>query len=69
MGVLVGVYDLRIADAHLPSTDKITESMKLVSVNYEEMKFNSGKKLIENINTSLAQIKESFDKGDFTKVI
>lgn len=68
MGVLVGVYELRIADAHLPSTDKITESMQLVGVDYEEMKLNSGKKLIENINSSLTQIKEAFDKGDFTKV-
>jgi hypothetical protein len=68
MGVLVGIYELRLADAHLPSTDTITDSMKLVGVNYEDMKLNSGKKLIENVNTSLAQIKEAFDKGNFTKV-
>ncbi len=68
MGVLVGVYDLRIADAHLPSTDKITESMELVGINYEDLKLNSGKRLIENINRSLAQIREAFDKGDFAKV-
>jgi hypothetical protein len=68
VGVLVGVYELRLADAHLPSTDKIMESMKLVGVDYEDLKFNSGKRLIENVNTSLIQIKEAFDKGDFTKV-
>jgi hypothetical protein len=67
-GVLVGVYELRLADAHLPSTDKITDAMKLVGVDYEELRFNSGKRLIENINVSLAHIKEAFDKGDFTKV-
>jgi hypothetical protein len=68
MGVLVGVYDLRIADAHLPSTDKITESMKLVGIDYEEMKLNSGKQLIENTNVSLARIKEAFEEGDFSKI-
>jgi hypothetical protein len=66
--LLVGAYELRLADAHLPSTDKITDAMKLVGIDYEEMKFSSGKKLIENINVSLAQINEAFDKGDFTKV-
>jgi hypothetical protein len=68
MGVLVGVYDLRLADAHLPSTDKVTDAMKLVGVDYEKAKLYSGKQLIENINVSLAQIKEAFDKGDFSKV-
>jgi hypothetical protein len=68
MGVLVGVYDLRLADAHLPSTDKIAESMKLVGIDYEEMKLTSGKKLLENINISLAHIKEAFENGDFKKI-
>jgi hypothetical protein len=68
MKVPAGVYDLRIADAHLSSTDSIQGSMKLVGVDYEETKLHSGKKLIENINGSLAQIREVFDNGDLTKL-
>jgi hypothetical protein len=68
MTVLAGVYDLRTADAHLPSTDSIQSSMKLVGVDYEETKLNSGKKLIENINDSLAAIREIFDRGDLTRL-
>ena len=65
---LAGVYDLRLADAHLPSNDKITDSMKLVRVDFEQLKLNSGKRLIENINESLIQIRDAFAQGDLTKL-
>jgi hypothetical protein len=65
---LVGVYELRIADAHLPSTTMIEESMKLVGVDYDEARLNSGKKLIENVNSSLVQIREALQNGDFSKI-
>lgn len=68
LAVLAGIYELRIADAHLPSTDNIRDSMKLVGVEYEELKLNSGKKLIENVNRSLIQVKTAFENGDFRKV-
>lgn len=68
MGVLVGVYELRLADAHLPSTDNIKDAMTLVGIDYEALRLLSGKKLIQNVNDSLAQIEEAFDKGDFTKL-
>lgn len=68
MGVLVGVYELRLADAHLPSTDNIKDAMALVGIDYEALRLHSGKKLIQNVNASLVQIKEALDKGDFTKL-
>jgi len=68
MKVPAGIYDLRIADAHLPSTDSVEKAMKLVDVDYEENKLNSGKKVIENINDSLVQIEEVFDNGDLTRL-
>lgn len=67
MGVLVGVYDLRITDAHLPSKEKTEDAMKLVGVNYDEMQLNAGKELIKNVNSSLLQIKEAFENGDFRR--
>ena len=67
-GVLVGVYDLRMADAHLPSDSKIADSMRLAGINYDEMRLHSGKRLIENVNHSLAQIKVALKEGDFDKL-
>ena len=54
---------MRIADAHLASKEGIIDSMKLVGVNYEEMKLNS-KRLIENANLP-EEIKDAFNAGDF----
>lgn len=68
MGVLAGVYDLRLADAHLPSDEKTEVAMKLVAVDFTTMKLNSGKELIKNINASLTKIKEAFENGDFSKI-
>jgi hypothetical protein len=67
-GALVGVYELRLADAHLPSTFNIKDAMALVDIDYEALRLHSGKRLIQNVNASLVQIKEAFDKGDFTKL-
>jgi hypothetical protein len=68
MGVLVGVYDLRLTDAHLPSEEKTRDAMILVEVDYSEMGLNAGKQLIKNVNNSLIQIGNAFYKGDFTKL-
>jgi hypothetical protein len=67
-GVLVGVYELRLADAHLPSTDQIRDALQLVGIDYEEMKVHAGKQLLEKINDSLVQIKEALENGDFSKI-
>lgn len=68
MGVLVGVYDLRLTDAHLPSKGKTQDAMKLVEIDYDEMGFNSGEELIKNVNNSLIEIGRAFYNGDFTKL-
>jgi len=67
-GVLAGVYDLRIADAHLPSDSRIADSMELVGVDYSEMKMLSGKQLIRNVASALAHIAYAFAIGDWAKV-
>lgn len=68
MGVLVGVYDLRLTDAHLPSKEKTEDAMKLIGIDYDEVGFNSGKELIKNVNNSLIEIGRAFYNGDFTKL-
>ena len=68
MGALFGVYDLRLTDAHLPSKEKTEDAMKRVGVDYDEMGFNSGKELINNVNNSLIEIGRAFYNGDFTKI-
>ncbi len=68
MGVLVGVYDLRLTDAHLPSAEKTKVAMTLVGVDYDKEGLNSGKELIKNINYSLAAIGHAFYHGDFSKL-
>jgi len=66
-GVLVGVYELRLADAHLPSGD-IEDSMRLVGVDYDVEKFGAGKRLLQNINNALDAIKDALENGDVTKL-
>ena len=68
MSVLVGVYDLRLTDAHLPSKEKTEDAMKLVGVDYAQIGLNSGKELIKNVNNSLIEIGRAFYNGDFTKI-
>lgn len=68
MGALAGVYDLRIADAHLPSNASINDSLKLVGVDYEQLKFKAGFVLLQNVNISLEQIKSAFEQGDMSKL-
>jgi hypothetical protein len=66
--ILAGVYDLRIADAHLPSDSKIAESMSLVGVDYSEMNVLSGKRLIRNVSGALAHIAYAFATGDWARI-
>jgi len=68
LGVLVGIYELRLADAHLPSTSDVEEAMALVGVDYEDIRLNAGKHLLQNINTTLVQIKAAIEHGDLTKL-
>ncbi len=68
MGVLVGVYDLRLTDAHLPSAEKTNGAMTLVGVDYDKEGLNSGKELIKHINYSLIAIGHAFYYGDFSKL-
>lgn len=68
MGILVGVYDLRLTDAHLPSKEKTEDALKLVGIDYDELKLNSGKELIRNVNNSLIEIGRAFYNGDFSKL-
>jgi hypothetical protein len=66
--VLAGVYDLRLADAHLPSNDDIEHAMGLVGIDYDQLRLNAGKQLIENVNVALANIVSALLNGDYTKL-
>jgi hypothetical protein len=68
LGVLVGVYELRLADAHLPSSIDIKDAMGLVGIDYDDLKFNAGKRLLDNVNAALVQIKDALENGDFSKL-
>ena len=68
LGILVGVYDLRHADAHLPSSSKIKDAMVLARIDYDELRFNAGKRLLQNINATLIQIKDALETSDLTKL-
>jgi len=68
LSVLVGVYELRVADAHLPSTSGIKDAMALVGVDYDDLKLNAGRRLLQDINTTLIQIKEAFENGDLRRL-
>jgi len=68
MGALVGVYELRLADAHLPSSTDIEDAMRLVAVDYDVDKLSAGKRLLQNLNNALADIKNALESGDVTKL-
>ena len=57
MSVLFGVYDLRIADAHLPS-DRLREAYALAGVSLEESPLDRAAHLIHNVTQALYRIAE-----------
>jgi len=67
MGVFVGVYELRLADAHLPSSTDIEDAMALVGVDYDVEELGAGKLLLQNLNNALADLKNALETGDVTK--
>ncbi len=66
MGALVGVYDLRLADAHLPS-EKASESLRLVGINDDGNYQDMAKQMIKNIAKSLASIATGIKAMDLEK--
>jgi hypothetical protein len=68
LSVWAGVYDLRLADAHLPSSADIENAMSLVGIKYDDLRLNAGKHLLQNVNNATAQILEALRNGDFTKL-
>jgi hypothetical protein len=66
--VWAGVYDLRLADAHLPSSTDIQNAMSLVGIEYEDLKLKAGMRLLQNVNTATGQIIEALRNGDSTKL-
>jgi hypothetical protein len=63
MTVLVGVYHLRLGDAHLPS-EKLREAFELASVSPEEPPLFRAAHLIHNVTTSLFRIAEIISPAD-----
>jgi len=55
MSRLVGIYELRLGDAHLPS-DKIDEAIALVGINTDEPFITQGKQLMHACVSSLYEI-------------
>lgn len=55
MTVLVGVYELRLGDAHLPS-EKLQEAFRLAGVSQEEPPLLRGAHLIHNVTAALFRI-------------
>ncbi len=60
MTVLVGIYDLRLGDAHLPS-EKLREAFGLAGVSQEETPLLRAAHLIHNVTAALFQIAELID--------
>lgn len=66
--VWAGVYDLRLADAHLPSSTDIQNAMSLVEIDYEDLKLKAGMRLLQNVNNATGQIIAALRNGDLTKL-
>jgi hypothetical protein len=61
LGPLVGVYELRHADSHLP-TDDINDALKLAGIYGIKVSVNAGMTLIWNTAKSLRQIANEIEK-------
>jgi hypothetical protein len=66
MSVLFGVYDLRLADAHLPS-EKLNESYGLAGVSMDEPLLERAAHLIHNVTSTLFRIAKMIE--DATKPV
>lgn len=53
---LVGAYELRLADAHLPGSSKLAQAMKMAGVDGLDPPMHQGRALIENCATAAAKI-------------
>jgi len=62
MTVLVGVYDLRLGDAHLPS-EKLQEAFELADVSEEEPPLFRAAHLIHNVTSALFRIATIIENG------
>jgi hypothetical protein len=54
-GVIAGVYDMRVGDAH-PTSNKITEAIELAGVDEDRSYLRQGEQLIHNFGLSVARI-------------
>ena len=61
MGPLVGIYDLRLSDAHLPSS-QVHEAMDLVGLSDEAPFVNQGLELLSVASASLAGIADIIEQ-------
>lgn len=64
MGPLAGAYELRLADAHLPSQEKIDAAIPMVGVDYARDGLNSGKMLLVRMNDTLIELGKSIYVAD-----
>lgn len=61
-GTLVGIYDLRMADAHLPSSD-LSEALQLVGIGDETNPIRAAKKMITNVAQTIEDIASAFENS------
>lgn len=59
---------MRLADAHLPSSNDIQNAMSLVEIDYEDLKLKAGMRLLQNVNNATGQIIAALRNGDLTKL-
>ena len=55
MGVIFGVYDMRLGDAH-PTSSQIQESLKLAKIDSSLSYLKQGEQLISNYGQAILQI-------------
>jgi hypothetical protein len=60
---LFGVYELRLADAHLPSED-LNHALDLLGVEMQDNFVNQGKTIIREVAMTLEKITETIRRGD-----
>ena len=58
MGPLVGIYELRLADAHL-SSDDLKDALKLVGIDEKDNFPSMGKRMIQSASEALLNIAQA----------
>ncbi len=63
MSPLVGIYELRLADAHLPGS-KIADALVLARINVTTPLVHQAKQMLDACVSTVFGIAEAFRKGD-----